>query len=526
MEISPEDAYGFFTSITVYSAAALTWLAWMTFKKYTAPCYPPGPTKVLPWIGSLAFMPKHNAWETYAKWGKEYNSDVLHLQGAGLDVIVLNSEEASIDLLDKRSAIYSSRPDFSIVEITGWEWLMSNMLYTPAWRERRKLLQKHFHPTKPEVFQPKFFSAIRDRLIPRLLEQPENWVSILRHVIGSTTLSLAYGLPIDEQGTTGKYEDNAVDNPRSSASLIQLAEAAVETLNATYAEGAVVVDLLPILRYFPSWFPGLGFKAKMPGWRRLAREFRERPFEVGRSLFAEGKAEESFLSLCLDDGEKDLEVVKDTAGMMIAGGVDTTISLLHNFILAMLLHPNVQRRAQQELEQLLATEKRGVIEWDDREKLPYLTAVLKEVLRWRPVAPLSGPHAVIQDDEYKGYHIPKNSLVIPNSWLMLHSEEAFGSNPDRFRPERFLDEKGQVNPDVKDPRDIAFGFGRRVCPGEHIAMYNLFITASHVLSTFDIEYAVDENGTVKEPSLDWPDLVICPPLPFDCKFVPRYKSEI
>ncbi|KAF5349119.1 hypothetical protein D9756_009494 [Leucocoprinus leucothites] len=518
----------YLTPTTVYSTTALTLLTWIAYKKSTAPRYPPGPSKLPPWIGSLAYMPKHRAWETYTKWGKEYNSDILHMQGAGLNIIILNSMEAAVDLLDKRSAIYSSRSAFSIVEITGWEWLMSNMLYTTAWRERRKLFQKHFHPSKPEVFQHKYLTSVRERLIPNLFENPKDWANIFRYAIGSTTLSLAYGLPFNQQESSrlpsrNNITSSGVDSdPRGLNAIIKLAEAAVGTINASYAEGAVIVDLIPALKYFPSWFPGLAFKAKMPEWRRLATEFRELPFDVGRSLIAEGKAEESFISLCLDDGEKELEVVKDTAGMMFAGGVDTTLALLHNFILAMLLHPEAQKRAQEELDQLLAAEKRHVPEWNDKDKLPYLAAVLKEVLRWRPVLPLGAPHAVTQDDEYKGYHIPKDSLIIPNSWLMLHNEETYGINPDKFQPERFLDEKGQLNRNMRDPADVAFGFGRRVCPGTHVALYNLFMVATHVLSVFNIEYAVDETtGQVKTPSMDWPDLVVCPPLPFDCKFVPR-----
>ncbi|KXN86824.1 O-methylsterigmatocystin oxidoreductase [Leucoagaricus sp. SymC.cos] len=517
----------FLTPTTACGAAALTFVTWLSYKsiKDSSRRYPPGPPRLIPGLGSLAYMPQHRAWETYEKWGKQYNSDILHLQGAGLNVIILNSLESATELMDKRSAIYSSRPDFSIVEISGWEWLMSNMLYTPAWRERRKLFQKHFHPSKPEVFQSRFLTSIRERLIPLLMEEPDNWVKIFRYVIGSTTISLSYGIPFNDGRNSPNPTKEELEDPGSLASLIKLAEEAVLTINAAYASGAIIVDLIPPLKHFPSWFPGLGFKAAVPVWRRLANEFRERPFTTGKKLIEEGKAEESFLSLCIDNGDKELDVVRDTAAMMFAGGVDTTLALLHNFILAILLHPEAQQRAQEELDKLLQAERRQQPEWIDADKLPYIAALLKEVLRWRPVLPLGAPHAVIQDDEYKGYFIPKDSLIIPNAWLMLHNRETYGPEPDKFRPERFLDAQGRLNQNMPDPEDVAFGFGRRVCPGAHVATYNLFMVATHVLAAFRIEPVLDENGAVKTPSMDWPNLVVCGPLPFECKFVPRASAR-
>lgn len=68
---------------------------------------------------------------------------------------------------------------------------------------------------------------------------------------------------------------------------------------------------------------------------------------------------------------------------------------------------------------------------------------------------------MIQDDEYKGYCIPKDSLIIPNVWMMLHNEEVYGPNTDEFRPERFLDTQGKLKSNMADPSDVAFGFGRR-----------------------------------------------------------------
>jgi hypothetical protein len=102
--------------------------------------------------------------------------------------------------------------------------------------------------------------------------------------LGSAVISLAYGIPFEGSARLTDSAPKDLDNPRSLGSLVALAEAAVATLNAAYASGAVVVDLIPATKHFPSWLPGLGFKEKLPEWKNLATEFRERPFEVGRAL--------------------------------------------------------------------------------------------------------------------------------------------------------------------------------------------------------------------------------------------------
>lgn len=154
----------------------------------------------------------------------------------------------------------------------------------------------------------------------------------------------------------------------------------------------------------------------------------------------------------------------------------------------MTLHPEVQKRAQEELDLVVGPDRLPSLE--DRPNLPYVEAVVKEVLRWNPVGPLGQssplgqsqeanrmdagvPHRLIEDDVYEGYLIPKGTLIIPNMWYVccpspvrtgthsqsrkwLHDAEINGPNPYDFDPSRFLGE----NP-VRDPKEFLFGFGRR-----------------------------------------------------------------
>lgn len=78
------------------------------------------------------------------------------------------------------------------------------------------------------------------------------------------------------------------------------------------------------------------------------------------------------------------------------------------------LYPEVQKKAQEEIDRVLGTSR--IPKVADRASLPYIDAVVKEVLRWHPVAPMGIPHMSIEDDVWEGYFIPKGSLLMPNIW--------------------------------------------------------------------------------------------------------------
>lgn len=84
--------------------------------------------------------------------------------------------------------------------------------------------------------------------------------------------------------------------------------------------------------------------------------------------------------------------------------------------MAMSLYPEVQRKAQEEIERVIGTDRLPT--FDDRDNLPYVDAIVKEALRWHPVAPMGVPHMTTEDDIYEGYFIPKGALLLPNIWCV------------------------------------------------------------------------------------------------------------
>jgi cytochrome P450 len=97
----------------------------------------------------------------------------------------------------------------------------------------------------------------------------------------------------------------------------------------------------------------------------------------------------------------------------------------------MALHPEVQNKAQRSLDAVL--EGSRLPDFNDFAELPYLSAVINEVLRWHPVTPFAIYHVSTEDDTYEGYHIPMGAMMIPNAWAILHDEGIFGPDTHRFK---------------------------------------------------------------------------------------------
>ncbi len=155
------------------------------------------------------------------------------------------------------------------------------------------------------------------------------------------------------------------------------------------------------------------------------------------------------------------------------------------FILAMMLRPDVQARAQRELDTILGPSWTRLPTFADRARLPYIQAIGLEVLRWNPAVPLGLAHRLTQDDVYRDWVIPKGTVVWANIWYVfafgpgrvedVHAECDFRSmlqdpavfhKPTEFRPERYLSEDGTLRELERheDPSMIGFGFGRRYVP--------------------------------------------------------------
>ncbi|KAJ7708648.1 cytochrome P450 [Mycena rosella] len=465
---------------------------------------PPGPKK-LPIIGNLFDLPSERQWEAYHEWSKEYNSDIIHVDAAGTSIVVLSSMEAVRNLFDKRSALYSDRVWLTmLVELMGWDFSIGE-------RAHRKLFHEAFNVNAVKQFHPQERVAAH-RLLRRILNDPKDIMQHFRHLAAGLIMDVTYGIDIRSPG-----------DPYTT-----LAEEAMYGVSIATLPGRFLVNTIPALKYVPSWFPGAGFQREAKEWRKVTRELLEMPFAHTKRNIALGSAPPSFTSLRLaaleaspNNKKREHEnLIKNTAANIYAAGSDTTAAALGTFVYAMLANPEAQRKAQAEIDAVLGPGH--LPDFADEVSLPYVSAVLKEILRWKNVTPIAIPHFVSVDDDYRGYRIPAGSIVIGNTWAILHDENIY-PDPHAFKPERFL-LGGKLNPAVRDPEVAAFGFGRRMCPGRHMATSTLFITIASMLATLDIKKARDEHGNELEPSYEFFPGLISPPLPFECSITPRSKK--
>ncbi|KAJ7857081.1 cytochrome P450 [Mycena olivaceomarginata] len=441
---------------------------------------PPGPKK-LPIVGNLFNIPPKRQWETYLQWSKQFNSDIIHLNAAGTSVVVLSSMEAVKELFERRSSLYSDRPHLPMLMLMGWDFgivlqidPLQIIVSHAARRAHRRILHEAFNIAAVKQFQPQKLAATH-RLLRRILQDPRDIMDHFRHMSGALMMDVTYG--IDVRSSDDRY--------------ISIAEEAMHGFSIASISGAFLVDTIHALRYVPDWVPGAGFKLKAKAWRK-----------------AMGAVRTSFTSLNL----RSLEELKG----------NTTVSALGTFVLGMLANPEAQRKAQAEIDSVVGTGQ--LPDFTDEAALPYVSAIVKEALRWKNVTPIAIPHYLAVEDEYRGYRIPAGSVVVGNAWALLHDETMY-SNPEVFRPERFLLD-GKLNPAIRDPEMVAFGFGRRICPGRHMATSILWITIASILSTFDIRKAIGKDGEVVEPTYEYFPGLVSSPLPFECSITPRSSQAV
>ncbi|KAG2098876.1 cytochrome P450 [Suillus cothurnatus] len=287
--------------------------------------------------------------------------------------------------------------------------------------------------------------------------------------------------------------------------------------------GAFIVDIVPFLANVPEWFPGAGFKRLAREWSQNLKEMVDVSYKFVKDQMDAGIAPISFTSNLLEGRTLSAEeehIVKWSAASLYAGGADTTVSTIYSVFLAMTLFPDVQKKAQAEIDAVVGSDR--FPSFTDRDSLPYTEALVKEVLRWNVVGPTAIPHRVTEDDIHDGYYIPKGSVVIPNIWFMLNNPRTY-ANPSQFNPERFLDNNGK-DPEP-EPRTICFGFGRRICPGLHLADASVWISTVMSLAVFDISKVI-ENGVEITPEVDHTSGTISHPMPFKCSIKPRSAKAI
>ncbi|CAE6481535.1 unnamed protein product [Rhizoctonia solani] len=463
---------------------------------------PPSP-KSYPLIGHLLSFPSEYEHLEFMHLSEQLGSKIISLSVFGTTIVVLNDKDDAINLLDKRSAIYSDRTCPPLVQdpsLLNWGDFGSLIGYGDRWRRYRRLMNPWLSKQAVTVHRESQEQATR-KLLRRLLESPKDTKS-------SHELEAEFFLSVSETLLRSLY---GYQTESSSDPFLVRSKELFLYLSSAPLPSKYLVNTLPSLRYVPAWCPGAGWKREVLEWRKEKESLINDIYDIGLenmkkdkdSPLIVGSLRNQALKLGLTEEEAD-DNVKQVSITLYGAGTETAVHTLLMLFLAMVLYPEVQRKAQAEIDSVIGSIER----------------LIQETLRWAPVTPLAVPHTCFRDDTYKGYYIPKGTIVMGNVWAMTRDETVY-KDPEVFDPDRFLD------PSI--PPAPAFGWGRRRCPGVHFAESTLFIFVTSLLATFNIGIAQDENGEDIIPSRKMTNSLVLAPEEFPVKLTPRsmaYKDLV
>ncbi|EZF75465.1 hypothetical protein H105_02979 [Trichophyton soudanense CBS 452.61] len=501
-------------STWIYGAILILLTLWSLFWGYFPGLrnrkLPPGPP-CLPILGNLHQIPITGAHLKFTEWAAKYGPIFSLKIGPGT-AVVLNSPYMIKQLIDRQSAIYSERPKFYIADhlVMHGDHLMF-MGPDARWRRGRRLYHQYFNETACERKHILLQNAEAAQLLRDLYVEPDSFMNHCKRFTNSTTMSLVTG----------------IRTPAASAPHMRHLYAVLDGISEIFEPGATPpIDIFPFL----AWLPESLFN----NWKSRAREVAQTMDKVYGPLVdrvlkrreSGSQFRESYLDMVLDQQDK-LQLTRHEIDLMVGnlleGGSDTTSIMTIAFIQAMALYPDVQKEAQKEIDAIIGEERSP--EWRDYEKLPYVAMVMKETMRWRPVLPTAFPHATSKETVIDGMTIPAGSTVIPNIWG-LHHDSRKHVNPDEFNPLRF---KGRVDlaptyassPDYENRDHYAYGSGRRICPGIHLAERGLFLAMAKILWAFNISPMRDTQGHPlhinTDPATGYTDGFLRCPKPFPVK---------
>ncbi|KAH9987341.1 cytochrome P450 [Russula vinacea] len=433
---------------------------------------PPGP-RGYPIIGNLFEMIGGGQWLKYAEWHKKYG-DLIYLNAAGQPVIIINSQRVAAELLDRRAAIYSDRPHNAVTDIITGGLFFGFSRYGDAWRRMRRAANERFSKTSVMGFyETQMTEAVL--LASDFLIGPARWDQHIRRATASGILSVVYGYP-----TLESEQDHIVVAINDFA----------ERLFKAASIGSHLVH------FFPGCDISLADRPKsLAKWKRDAEAWHKQDTAMFEGLFymaeanvAKGDDHQSVAATLISEVEKNKLSQIERAwfgGTIYAGGSDTTSATMAWWTLAMVAYPETQARAHAELDAIVGRARLPT--FADYPRLPYIRAMVKEVLRWRPAGPLGVPHRSTEDD---------------------------------------CEDNAPGGSYIKEQGHFSFGFGRRSCVARHMANNSLFINFAVMLWANKLERKKDASGRFLPLDVDgYVDVgLVARPVPFEFEITPRFSE--
>ncbi|KAL1007377.1 hypothetical protein UPYG_G00085930 [Umbra pygmaea] len=439
-------------------------------KQRRPPGFPPGPSPI-PVIGnifSLATEP-----HVFMKKQSEIYGQVFSLDLGGYSTVVLNGYDTMRECLYHQSDVFIDRPSLPLFNKMTKMGGLLNAKYGRGWIEHRKLASNTF----------RYFGSVQKQFERKISEECMFFVDAIddhkgkpfnpKHLVTNAVSNITNLIIFGERFT---YDDHDFQH---------MIEIFSENVELAVSGWSFLYNAFPWIEYIP-----FGKHQKL--FRNAAEVYEFLLLIIER--FSEGRNPQSprhYIDSYMDEldqitTESDSIWSKEnliySVGELIIAGTETTTNTIRWAMLYMALYPNIQEKVHKEIDSVLGNGKPPSLE--DKQSMPYVEAVLHEVLRFCNIVPLGIFRATTQDAVVNSYTIPKGTMVITNLYS-VHFDEKYWTDPGTFSPQRFLDSNGDF---VRREAFVPFSLGRRHCLGEQLARMEMFLFFTTLLQNFNLQF--------------------------------------
>ncbi|KAG1743392.1 cytochrome P450 [Suillus lakei] len=406
------------------------------------------------------FLPSDNPSLTVAKWIDEYGP-LITIRSGIESVVIIGRHKAAMDIMEKQGGLLADRPYSAAGEILTHGLSIVLTHAGDRFRRQRRALRTHLQPKAAEAYQPLQMSHAKNMVL-NILDDPHNFLNHAGTYAAATIMKVAYG----------KTTPTSATDPE-----IREARQLIKRFRIIMRPGSYLVDSIPWLKYLPGYAPELKDEFERTGrlytdqLNRVKQQMRNE--EIGPS-FAKYILENEHLY-----GLTEIEMAY-LAGAFFGAGTETTAVAICTVLMAAARYPEEQAEVQDELDAVIGRERAPT--FADKQSLPRLVAFISEALRWNPLAPNGFSHRTTRDVIWENYCIPAGTTVTGNHWAISRDPEVY-PEPDAFKPQRWIDDQGRLRDDLTF---FVFGFGRRVCPGQHVANRSVFINSLLIIWAFQL----------------------------------------
>lgn len=374
--------------------------------------------------------------------------------------ILLNSDRVVNEIIAKRGTLTNGRSPMPVASGIVSRNGRSLLLPPSGWTERRRVMHQLLNGTALKQYGA-WQELESTQMVAEYLLQPERWYRHHYRYANSTVHRIALG-------------DRLVKSGKDLEDLQNVVTTFVGSIGRSFVDWFPELDKLP--RPLQLW---------RPSWEKIDRwnnEIYRSWWDPVVQQIRDGTSPPSFVRDVLLNPESrytgsDQDAMY-VAMQLIEAGSDTTREVLNTFVMASVCYPHTFRKAREEVDRVC--DRGGELRLpllDDMPELPYICATIKELLRWRPIFPLTPDHSLTEDLDFEGYTFPEGTGFVINGIAISNEFQ----DPDSFRPERFLDgHEADVSHGIWQ-----FGGGRRICVGYRLAQRGLLINIARLALCFD-----------------------------------------